>query len=146
MRLDEYLVEAARELLKRRFPGDEGIAAAMYTDDGTVLTSVFFEPEWDSVALSGLDTSPKSVILGATSSGKQVLRVMNGRIHRSAWRDCPKSPDGGELVPCQAKKTAPRGLLWALHATRDPVSKALLRLFGQSQKRNSRKLAKAPKR
>jgi hypothetical protein len=39
---------------------------------------------------------------------------------------------GGELVPCQAKKTAPRGFLWALHATRDLVSKALLRLFRQS--------------
>jgi hypothetical protein len=66
MRLDEYLVEVARELLKRRFPGDEGIAAAMYTDDGTVLTSVFLEPEWGSVALCSLDTSPKSVILVAT--------------------------------------------------------------------------------
>jgi hypothetical protein len=85
MRLGEYLVEVARELLKRRFPGDEGIAAAMYTDDGTVLTSVFFEPEWGSVAFCGLDTSPKSVFLVATSSGKQVLRVMNRLIHRSAW-------------------------------------------------------------
>lgn len=48
MHLDQDLVDAARELLERRFPGDEGIAAAMYTDDGDVLTSVFFEPEWGS--------------------------------------------------------------------------------------------------
>jgi hypothetical protein len=46
-------------MLKRRFPGDEGIAAAMYRDDGTVLTSVFFEPEWGRVALYGLDTIPQ---------------------------------------------------------------------------------------
>lgn len=46
MRLDQGLVDAARELLERRFPDDEGIASAMYTDDGTILTSVFFEPEW----------------------------------------------------------------------------------------------------
>jgi cytidine deaminase len=48
MRLDQDLVDAALELLERRFPGEEGIAAAMYTDDGEVLTSVFFEPEWGS--------------------------------------------------------------------------------------------------
>jgi cytidine deaminase len=48
VRLDQGLVDAARELLERRFPGEEGIAAAMYTDDGDVLTSVFFEPEWGS--------------------------------------------------------------------------------------------------
>jgi cytidine deaminase len=35
-------------LLERRFPGEEGIAAAMYTDDGDVLTCAFFEPEWGS--------------------------------------------------------------------------------------------------
>ncbi len=48
MRLDQDLVDAALELLERRFPGEEGIAAAMYTDDRDVLTSVFFEPEWGS--------------------------------------------------------------------------------------------------
>ena len=48
MHLDQRLVDAARELLKRRFPNDEGIASAMYTDDGSILTSVFFEPEWGS--------------------------------------------------------------------------------------------------
>ncbi len=43
-------------------------------------------------------------------------------------------------MPCQAEKTAPRGLLWALHATEDPISRALLRLFRQSHKGSSRKL------
>src|SRR5829696_5535188 len=41
---------------------------------------------------------------------------------------------GGEVVPCQANKTALRGLLWALHASEDLLSRALQRLFGQSQK------------
>ena len=46
MKLDDGLVAAARELLEVRFPGAEGITSAMYTEDGTVLTSVVFEPEW----------------------------------------------------------------------------------------------------
>ena len=32
-------------------------------------------------------------------------------------------------MPCQAQKTAPRGPLWALHATEDPISRALLQTF-----------------
>jgi hypothetical protein len=32
-----------------------------------------------------IDTSPKSMILAATNSGKQVLRGMNKLIHSSAW-------------------------------------------------------------
>jgi cytidine deaminase len=51
MRLDQRLVDAARELLEIRFPGEEGIVAAMYTDDGDILTGVFFEPEWGGGAL-----------------------------------------------------------------------------------------------
>ena len=51
MRLDQALVDVARDLLETRYPGDEGIAAAMYTDDGVVLTGVFFEPEWGGGAL-----------------------------------------------------------------------------------------------
>src|SRR5215213_9794670 len=44
VRLNQSLVDAARDLLERRFPGEEGIAAAMYTEDGDMFTSVFFEP------------------------------------------------------------------------------------------------------
>lgn len=43
MQLDQVLVNADIERLERRFPGREGIAAAMYTQDREVLTSVYFE-------------------------------------------------------------------------------------------------------
>ena len=46
MHLDQRLVDAAITLLDQRFPGSDGVAAAMYTDQGTILTSVFFQPEW----------------------------------------------------------------------------------------------------
>ena len=46
MHLDQTLVDAAVELLNRRFPAMDGIAAAMYTEDGSILTGVFFQPEW----------------------------------------------------------------------------------------------------
>jgi len=46
MKLDQALVDAAVDLLEKRFPAAEGIAAAMYTDDDQILTSVVFEPEW----------------------------------------------------------------------------------------------------
>jgi cytidine deaminase len=68
MHVDQRLVDAAHELLERRFPGDEGIAAAMYTDDGDVLTGVFFEPEWGGGALCA-ETGP---ICEAEKLGKRV--------------------------------------------------------------------------
>jgi cytidine deaminase len=46
MELDDRLVAAARELLVARWPGSGGLAAAAYTRDGGVLTSVVFDPEW----------------------------------------------------------------------------------------------------
>jgi cytidine deaminase len=46
MHLDQTLVNEAVDLLNRRFPDMEGIAAAMYTEDGSILTGVFFQPEW----------------------------------------------------------------------------------------------------
>ena len=45
MELDDRLVAAARELLVARWPGSGGLAAAAYTRDGGVLTSVVFDPE-----------------------------------------------------------------------------------------------------
>jgi cytidine deaminase len=68
VRLDQSLVDAARELLERRFPGEEGIAAAMYTADGAVLTSVFFEPEWGS----GMLCAETGAICEAEKLGKRV--------------------------------------------------------------------------
>ena len=46
MRLDQRLVDAAIRLLEERFPGEGGVAAAMYTADGDILTGVSFQPEW----------------------------------------------------------------------------------------------------
>src|SRR5215203_2988467 len=37
VRLNQSLVDAARDPLERRFPGEEGIAAAMYTEDGAYV-------------------------------------------------------------------------------------------------------------
>jgi cytidine deaminase len=51
MPVDQTLFDAAVALLNSRFPGQEGIAAAMYTADGDILTSVYFEPEWGSAML-----------------------------------------------------------------------------------------------
>ena len=68
MRLDQRLVDAARELLESRFPGEEGIAAAMYTDDGDILTGVFFEPEWGGGALC----AETGAICEAEKQGKRV--------------------------------------------------------------------------
>lgn len=68
MNLDQHLVDAARELLERRFPGEEGIAAAMYTEDGPILTSVFFEPEWGS----GMLCAETGAICEAEKQNKRV--------------------------------------------------------------------------
>lgn len=46
MKIDQTLVDAAVDLLEKRFPAAEGLAAAMYTNDGQILTSVVFDPEW----------------------------------------------------------------------------------------------------
>lgn len=67
--LDQALVDAAKDLLKGRFPGQEGIAAAMYTQDGAVLTSVFFEPEWGGGGLC----AETGALLEAVKLGKRVL-------------------------------------------------------------------------
>lgn len=46
VKLDQQLIDAAAALLEERFPEAEGIAAAMYTATGRVLTSVYFEPDF----------------------------------------------------------------------------------------------------
>ena len=62
VQLDRDLVDTA-EALRRRFPGSEGIAAAMYTADGDVLTGVFFEPEW----ARSTQAAGSSLILGKST-------------------------------------------------------------------------------
>lgn len=44
--LDDALISAARTGLLSRFPDSGGLAAAAYASDGTILTSVVFDPEW----------------------------------------------------------------------------------------------------
>ena len=51
MNLDQALVDAATALLVSYFPGEQGIAAAMYTAEGECFTSVVFDPEWGGAGL-----------------------------------------------------------------------------------------------
>ena len=46
MKLDQQLIDRAIELLHQRFPDSGGLAAAAYTADGTIYTSVVFDPDW----------------------------------------------------------------------------------------------------
>ena len=43
MKVDQRLVEAALDQIKRRFPSGSGGAAAVYLEDGQILTSVAFD-------------------------------------------------------------------------------------------------------
>lgn len=46
MKLNQQLVNAAIDLMHQRFPDQGGLAAAAYTSDGEMYTSVVFDPEW----------------------------------------------------------------------------------------------------
>jgi cytidine deaminase len=46
MHLDDDLVATAQRTLEARFPESGGLAAAVYTADAALLTSVVFDPEW----------------------------------------------------------------------------------------------------
>src|SRR3989304_9350548 len=70
-KLDQTLVEAAIELLESRFPKSEGIAAAVRTDDGNIVTSVVFDPEWGGGGLC----AETGAILEAHKLGKRVVAV-----------------------------------------------------------------------
>jgi cytidine deaminase len=72
MYLNQTLVDAAIDLLKRRFPGAEGIAAAVYTQDGEILTSVMFQPEW---GVGGL-CAETGAILEAHKREQQITAVV----------------------------------------------------------------------
>jgi len=71
-KLDQTLVEAAIELLESRFPKSEGIAAAVRTDDGRILTSVVFDPEWGGGGLC----AETGAILEVHKLGKRVVAVV----------------------------------------------------------------------
>ena len=51
MRLDQKLIESAIEQAKLRFPTGNAGAAALYTSDGDILTSVCFESANESANL-----------------------------------------------------------------------------------------------
>lgn len=70
-KLDQTLVEAAIELLETRFPESEGIAAAIRTDGGQILTSVVFDPEWGGGGLC----AETGAILEAHKLSKRVAAV-----------------------------------------------------------------------
>jgi cytidine deaminase len=55
--VDQPLVEAATALLKAHYPDSGGIAAAMYTREGDILTGVVFDPEWGGGGLCA-ETGP----------------------------------------------------------------------------------------
>ena len=84
MGLDQGLVDAARGLLESRFPDAEGIAAAMYTDDGAILTSVFFEPEWGGDMLCA-ET-------GAICEAEKLNRRVTASVYVSRLSASPKPP------------------------------------------------------
>lgn len=51
MNVDQRLVDAAVSLLRSRFPNGEGVAAAIYTEDGEIFTSALFEPTHSGAGL-----------------------------------------------------------------------------------------------
>jgi cytidine deaminase len=68
MPVDQTLVDAASELLNRRFPAAGGVAAALYLDDGQVLTGINFDTEWGGGGLCA-ETGP---ICTANTLGRRV--------------------------------------------------------------------------
>ena len=68
MQVDQQLIDAAIELLKRRFPNSGGVAAALYLDDGQILSGVNFDTEWGGGGLCA-ETGP---ICTAYTLGRQV--------------------------------------------------------------------------
>jgi cytidine deaminase len=68
MPVDQPLVDAAIDLLNRRFPDSGGVAAALYLEDGQVLTGINFDTEWGGGSLCA-ETGP---ICTANTLGKRV--------------------------------------------------------------------------
>lgn len=51
MKVDQELIDEAVQLLKQRYPNSGGLAAAAYDSEGTIYSSVVFEPEWGAGGL-----------------------------------------------------------------------------------------------
>ncbi len=69
MRIDQRLIDAVVALLKARFPNGEGVAAALYTEDGELITSVGFDPPGGVASLC----AETGAILEAHKLGKRVV-------------------------------------------------------------------------
>lgn len=72
MKLNQILYQAAADLLAVRFPAAGGLASALYTADGTILTSVVFQPEWGGGGLC----AETGAILEANKLNKRVTAVL----------------------------------------------------------------------
>jgi cytidine deaminase len=68
MLIDQSLIDAAIELLNRRFANSGGVAAALYLDDGQILTGINFDTEWGGGGLCA-ETGP---ICTANTLGRRV--------------------------------------------------------------------------
>jgi cytidine deaminase len=77
MTVDQNLVDAAINLLKSYFPGNGGVAAAMYTDDGDLLTGVVFDPEWGG---GGLCAETLPILEAVKRKNNIVATVCVGRL------------------------------------------------------------------
>lgn len=71
MKLDQNLIDVATELLKQRFPESGGLAAAAYTADGDLYTSVVFDPEWGGGGLC----AETGALLEAHKYNRQVTAI-----------------------------------------------------------------------
>jgi cytidine deaminase len=72
MKLDQALVQAAIDLLNARFASAGGLAAAIRTEDGDILTSIFFQPDWGGGGLC----AETGAILEAHKRNKQIAAVV----------------------------------------------------------------------
>jgi cytidine deaminase len=72
MKLNQALYQAAVDLLCARFPGAGGLAAALYTADGSLLTSVVFQPEWGGGGLC----AETGALLEAHKFNQQVTAIL----------------------------------------------------------------------
>jgi cytidine deaminase len=72
MKLDQTLYQAAVNLLNARYPKTGGLAAALYIEEGTILTSVHFQPEW---GVGGL-CAETGALLEAHKLDKRVTAIL----------------------------------------------------------------------